>query len=807
MDSRFDPFKFHITEEQLDQTPSRLDGVDVSTEYRQRIFGCELIQHAGIMLKLHQGNMATGQVLFHRFFYRKSMRKHAVEIAAMACLFLACKVAENPRKSRDVIQVFHRLKQRRLDQSLDPLDTNKPEFFDIKTELVRTERAILKELSFLVHLEHPYKYVLNYLKVLDLESNKEVTQRAWNYINDSFRTNVCILYNPEVIATACIYLACRHLGLSLPEAPSPWWELFDTSLIQILKISLAVEELYRQPKADSSEVPEEEATNGLVLIEDGPATKKQKTVSAAPPVDEHIELPDDARKSRSRSRSRSRSASPRSRSSTRDIGGSRSTRTDERRPRDKEPGDFRRDRESGREPGRGKDRDGRDAGRDKDRGDKDRGDKDRKDRDGKAKGRDTRDDRSSKKDDKDTRPDSRQESRSESRRDRDRESDDETKGKIKKKSRDVEAIKAKLKVLEEEEKRKKEEEKRKDLERYERAEREREAAASRDDDRKRKRPEAAADDTQSKQARSSFTQSPGSGSLSQQSPASLPPSPPPPPPPPPDESPLTFSLEHSPAAVGLDANGVESGSPVSAAVRPPSPPSDPAAAAAFIVASAVSMSVLPMPLSEPAVLPQGPAPRMLRLKRSPHRSSFSTAAGSGALAPPTTPPRRRGRSKSPVGADASHASSRSSPTRSTSPAFRPASGASPTGDVASLSTEQRRPSSTTSIAAPGSPQPVRRGRSPVHSLGRARSRSPTRGRSPPSRTGRSSPSRKSPPSHARSPPSRPRSPSRSLSGSRPSSAPNRSGAASRDSYTPSSTSSSRDRERERDRRNIGSGRR
>lgn len=71
---------FYLTDEELSNTPSRKHGVDEDTETTLRIFGCELIQEAGILLKCPQAVMATGQVLFQRFFCRKSMRDFNVRV-------------------------------------------------------------------------------------------------------------------------------------------------------------------------------------------------------------------------------------------------------------------------------------------------------------------------------------------------------------------------------------------------------------------------------------------------------------------------------------------------------------------------------------------------------------------------------------------------------------------------------------------------------------------------------------------------------------------------------------------------------
>uniref|UniRef100_A0A6I8P723 Cyclin L1 n=1 Tax=Ornithorhynchus anatinus TaxID=9258 RepID=A0A6I8P723_ORNAN len=102
-----------IPAERLSPTPSVQDGLDLPSETDLRILGCELIQAAGILLRLPQVAMATGQVLFHRFFYSKSFVKHSFEIVAMACVNLASKIEEAPRRIRDVINVFHHLRQLR----------------------------------------------------------------------------------------------------------------------------------------------------------------------------------------------------------------------------------------------------------------------------------------------------------------------------------------------------------------------------------------------------------------------------------------------------------------------------------------------------------------------------------------------------------------------------------------------------------------------------------------------------------------------------------------------------------------------
>lgn len=125
-----------VPDSKLEETPSQRDGLDKEIETYLRILGCELVQIAGILLKLPQvyfiGNvnqelfnvtdkylftfqsqiaMATGQVLFQRFYYSKSFLRYSMNVTAMSCIYLASKIEESPRRILDVINVFHLIKQ------------------------------------------------------------------------------------------------------------------------------------------------------------------------------------------------------------------------------------------------------------------------------------------------------------------------------------------------------------------------------------------------------------------------------------------------------------------------------------------------------------------------------------------------------------------------------------------------------------------------------------------------------------------------------------------------------------------------
>lgn len=106
---------------------------------------------------------------------------------------------------------------------------------------------MLKELGFCVHVKHPHKLIVMYLKYLEFEQHQQMMQMAWNYMNDSFRTDVFIRYQPEKIACACIYLTARKLGISLPNNP-PWYGVFKTNETEITDICYRILALYKRTK-------------------------------------------------------------------------------------------------------------------------------------------------------------------------------------------------------------------------------------------------------------------------------------------------------------------------------------------------------------------------------------------------------------------------------------------------------------------------------------------------------------------------------------------------------------------------------
>ncbi|KAL9933122.1 hypothetical protein V8E36_007840 [Tilletia maclaganii] len=217
--------------QQLSETPSRADGIPADLEEELRVYGCQLIQQAGILIHLPQVAMATAQVLYQRFWYVSSMKHFSIKDISMGALFLACKLEEQTVRLRDLLNVFDYLIERALhisrlnpgpralelrgiievgdvaamrgklrsttipdlsaSQGHDSKQSGKraasgsdpvgdlafqytpssyfsQDFYDSRDALVVAEMQILKRLGFNVQVVLPFATLVNYLKLLGL---------------------------------------------------------------------------------------------------------------------------------------------------------------------------------------------------------------------------------------------------------------------------------------------------------------------------------------------------------------------------------------------------------------------------------------------------------------------------------------------------------------------------------------------------------------------------------------------------------------------------------------------------------------
>ncbi|XP_031717057.1 cyclin-L1a isoform X3 [Anarrhichthys ocellatus] len=143
------------------------------------------------------------------------------------------------------------------------LDQN---YINTKNQVIKAERRILKELGFCVHVKHPHKIIVMYLQVLECEKNQTLVQTAWNYMNDTLRTNVFVRFQAETIACACIFLAARALQIPLPSRPN-WYLLFGASEEEVKEVCITTLKLYTRKKPNYDQMEKEVDRRKMFLTE------------------------------------------------------------------------------------------------------------------------------------------------------------------------------------------------------------------------------------------------------------------------------------------------------------------------------------------------------------------------------------------------------------------------------------------------------------------------------------------------------------------------------------------------------------
>lgn len=230
-------------------------------------------------------------VLFHRFYAAHSFTDHDRFEVAVACLVLAAKTEESPRKLTSVISECWRLKNLAVKKSaaalaaasggsspggaspaaattaLDTgggrvnskgyLDPKSEEFIKLKERVLLLERVILHTIGFDLSIDHPYKFVFEQIKDLvprkveynggsgkllsSTEAGKmisELRQAAMNFANDSMHTTLCLQFPPEMVATTCVYLSAMLRNV-MPRENKHWLSILTPVIPVEVLVSIA----------------------------------------------------------------------------------------------------------------------------------------------------------------------------------------------------------------------------------------------------------------------------------------------------------------------------------------------------------------------------------------------------------------------------------------------------------------------------------------------------------------------------------------------------------------------------------------
>jgi len=178
-------------------------------------------------------------------------------------------VEETPKKLRDVIEASYQVRRRERDSRSFKLEEEELDHF--REQILTSELTVLQAISFDLTVEHPYKYLLSYVK--GIHGDKNLAQVAWNFVNDSYRTTLSLQHKPQLIASAAILMASKFLKYKFPEGEKPWWELLGVSLKELEDICQDILELY------------ESSPNWEVIKTSWNANKTVESKQTIPPIE------------------------------------------------------------------------------------------------------------------------------------------------------------------------------------------------------------------------------------------------------------------------------------------------------------------------------------------------------------------------------------------------------------------------------------------------------------------------------------------------------------------------------------------
>ncbi|KAK7598091.1 hypothetical protein V9T40_006326 [Parthenolecanium corni] len=165
------------------------------------IFFSNFIQVLGEHLKLRQQVIATATVYFKRFYARNSLKNIDPLLLAPTCLFLASKVEE-----------FGQISNSRMINTCQGVVKTKfgyayPQEFPYRANhILECEFYLLENLDCCLIVYQPYRPLLQMIQ--DIGHEDQLLSLAWRLVNDSLRTDVCLLYAPYQIAIGCLQIAC-----------------------------------------------------------------------------------------------------------------------------------------------------------------------------------------------------------------------------------------------------------------------------------------------------------------------------------------------------------------------------------------------------------------------------------------------------------------------------------------------------------------------------------------------------------------------------------------------------------------------
>ncbi|XP_065829605.1 cyclin-C-like [Oscarella lobularis] len=167
---------------------------------KMHIFFANFIQALAECLKQRQQVIATSTIYFKRFYTNNSFGSIDPLLMAPTCIYLAAKVEESGLISNTrLVQSCQSIVKTKFSYALKDFPYRMP-------QILECEFYLLEMMDCCLITFNPYRSLTQY--VSDIGQEDSLLSLAWRIVNDTYRSDTCLLYPPYLIALAALHMAC-----------------------------------------------------------------------------------------------------------------------------------------------------------------------------------------------------------------------------------------------------------------------------------------------------------------------------------------------------------------------------------------------------------------------------------------------------------------------------------------------------------------------------------------------------------------------------------------------------------------------
>ena len=199
------------------------------------IFFTNFIQSlGGEQLKLRQQVISTAIVYYRRFYSRNSLSDVDPLLLCPTCVYLAAKVEESGViQTSNVIMRCKTLLRQKYHNIFNKDYPYKPQ------QVMECEFILLEMLDCCLVVFHPYRPLTQYIS--DLGQEDILLPTAWKIVNDTYRSDICLVYPPYLVALAAIHMA----AVVQKKDVKAWFTELSVDMGKVLEISALILDLYK----------------------------------------------------------------------------------------------------------------------------------------------------------------------------------------------------------------------------------------------------------------------------------------------------------------------------------------------------------------------------------------------------------------------------------------------------------------------------------------------------------------------------------------------------------------------------------